>query len=276
MQITPGRLFENTFAIEADGRLINSDELPVVSLIHNTQLISVEEVSVTVNGSIVKGVYGYSFPAPETWDDGDTVSLTFNYALGGNEFQQYVSLGVVGQPVPGGDSGGDSGGDPVIIPGYEPFAYATTVDYRTAGESGGLDALDLSDLDNLNNGQINLVQIWDALVQGVSEMEPILAARYSIPELRAIKPVPRALAHINIQLARYFLDLRYGAREDVRKRYDDTLARLKRIAKGEEILLDEGGVPITPGDPETLRVGGSVGRGTRVFTRKGLSGLMGY
>ena len=139
------------------------------------------------------------------------------------------------------------------------------------------DALDLSDVDLLNpaDEDFDSPQVVEALEQGAGEMESILAVRFPIPGLRALDPAPQTLIDANIIVARYHLDVRYGAREDTRQRYEDTISRLRRIAKGQEELLDSTGLPVTFEDVSAVKANGKIGAGDRVFTRDNTLSLMG-
>lgn len=157
-----------------------------------------------------------------------------------------------------------------------PFPYATPEDYIRSAEAGGADALDLSNLDEPEANTPDQNIIYEALEQGAREIEGILAVRYPIAELRAVTPAIQALTDINVTLARYFLDVRYGARDDVRKRYEDTLARLRRIAKGQEEILLEDGSPLVLLSDTKPAARGRVGRGRDTFNASGVRALMNY
>lgn len=157
------------------------------------------------------------------------------------------------------------------------FSYATPEDYLASAEAGGEDALDLSNLDSPSSASLDTGQLQDALEQGTREIEGILATRYPVAVLRAQEPPLSTLVDINITLAKYLLDARYGARDESRKRYEDALARLRRIARQQEELLGNDSNPLTfTPDQQATVTRGKVGRGNRRFTASSTKRLMGW
>lgn len=154
--------------------------------------------------------------------------------------------------------------------------YATPEDYIASPEAGGQDALDLSALDDPSANIPDQNALLEALEQGAREIEGILATRLPILELRAVSPTPKALSDMNITIARYFLDSRYGSRDEVRKRYEDTLARLRRIAAGKEAILLFDGSPLTLESDVKPSATGRVGRGQNRFTPSSTRSLINY
>jgi phage gp36-like protein len=159
-----------------------------------------------------------------------------------------------------------------------PFSYATPQRYMSSAEAGGADARDLSTLDGPSaDAEADTAQLQEALEAGTREIDPIMAARYDIAALRLLTPAPRYLIDANIAIARYLLDIRYGAREGVQQRYEEVIAKLRRIAAGkEELLDDEGAIIATAVEGGPVTSAGLVGRGKSRFTRDNIHRLMGH
>ena len=89
--------------------------------------------------------------------------------------------------------------------------------------------------DRYGSGQMD-VQVMDrALADADAEVNSYLAVRYALP----LAGVPTALARIAADMARYRL-YDDGVPETVRKRYEDAVALLKRMASGDVKLVLDG------------------------------------
>jgi phage gp36-like protein len=101
------------------------------------------------------------------------------------------------------------------------------------------EAVELSNLDDPLGIAVNNDLILIALTDASAEAEAYLR-RYTLP----ISPVPQILRRCVADMARYYLN-RYDPPDDVRKRYEDALKRLKEIAQGLlDLGLDTGGVTV--------------------------------
>ena len=88
------------------------------------------------------------------------------------------------------------------------------------------EATELSNLDDPLGTSVDAGLIGQTLTDASAEAEAYLR-RYQLP----IAPVPQILRRSVADMARYYLS-RYDPPEDVRKRYEDALRRLKMIADG--------------------------------------------
>lgn len=85
--------------------------------------------------------------------------------------------------------------------------------------------------DELNGAVVDDTTVSRALGDADTEIDGYAAALYAVP----LDPVPGQIQAIACRLARYFLYT--GHRPDhVRQDYDDAIATLKRISKGEVVL----------------------------------------
>ena len=85
--------------------------------------------------------------------------------------------------------------------------------------------------DELNGTVIDDTTVSRALGDADTEIDGYAGALYAVP----LDPVPGLIQNIACRLARYFLYT--GHRPDhVRQDFDDAIATLKRIAKGEVVL----------------------------------------
>lgn len=145
------------------------------------------------------------------------------------------------------------------------MAYATQDDIVTLY---GDDALFVADRDG--DGLADSAAVSRALDLASAEIDTYLAARYTLP----LPVVPAMLMAWCVDIALYRLAL--GAdvlSEELRRRYDDALAALRRIAKGEAALVlppDPDADPaITDQGPRPIVTGGPA----RIFTRETLREL---
>lgn len=143
------------------------------------------------------------------------------------------------------------------------MAYATQSDIV---ELYGADALFVADRDG--DGMADTAAVARALEGAQDEIDSYIAVRYRLP-----LPQPaRILRQYAVDIALYRLALSADVlSEEHRRRYDDTIAALKRIAKGEAALVmpadhdaeedGQGPRPIVAGGPE------------RIFSREKMKGL---
>lgn len=158
------------------------------------------------------------------------------------------------------------------------FTYASVSDFLADSAAGGEEAIALSSLDDPTIETVAPdspaeATIIDALAFGTRQIDGILAKRYAITVLHAFFPPLQVLVDIDIDLARYNLE-RYGTREHVKRRRDDALERLRRIANGEESLLDNSGEVLKTGGEQQLTRRGRVGKTERRFTMGRLDSLI--
>lgn len=136
------------------------------------------------------------------------------------------------------------------------MAYASQQDIVDRYGEGEL--LLLADRDA--DGAVDLDVIAQALADSDAEIDAYLAARYQLP----LTTVPTVLKRLAVDILVYRLASGAGtATEERRKRYEDAVALLRRIAKGEVSLgLPEapastgGGVHMTSGPRRFGRGGG--------------------
>lgn len=116
--------------------------------------------------------------------------------------------------------------------------YATATDILTAH---GPDALYVADRDG--DGQVETPAVVRALDAATAEINSFLGVRYPMP----LPSVDALVVQLCVDIAVYRLAQTHDRLTDeIRKRYDDAIATLKRLAKGEQMLL----VPTVPGGPE--------------------------
>lgn len=97
---------------------------------------------------------------------------------------------------------------------------------------GYQETLELTNLDNPNTNVVNNEKLEASINYAENLINSYLSRRIAIP---VINP-PLVLQNLTADIARYQLDL-YGAREDVKYRYEQALYWLKDFAKG---LVDLG------------------------------------
>lgn len=141
--------------------------------------------------------------------------------------------------------------------------------YATQGDIAelyGPNALYVADRDG--DGVADTDAVTRALESARDEIDSYLAVRYRLP----LASVPGILRQFACDIALYRLALaRDVLSEEHRRRYEDTIAALKRIAKGEAALVlpadpdaeddGQGPRPIVAGGPE------------RLFSREKMQGL---
>lgn len=158
------------------------------------------------------------------------------------------------------------------------FTYASVADYLADSAAGGEDAIALSSLDDptievVAAGSDEEATLQDALQGGTRQIDGILSSRYSIPLLHQFDPPLLTLVDINIDLARYQLE-RYAIRDHVKQRRDDALARLDRISKGRESLIDNLGSPINESGTVRKKRRGRVGKTSRRVTMPNMDAII--
>lgn len=89
--------------------------------------------------------------------------------------------------------------------------------------------------DRHGSGQLDVQVMARALADADAEVNSYLAVRYALP----LAGVPTALARVAADVARYRL-YDDGVPETVRKRYEDAVALLKRMASGDVKLVLDG------------------------------------
>ena len=115
--------------------------------------------------------------------------------------------------------------------------YASAVEFEE--EIGTTETVELTNLDNPSANTVNISRLEKALATASGEINSYLATRYSIP----ISPVPQILKNYCIDIAWYRL-AQNNAPEQYTTRYNNTIARLKDIEKGQMLLVDDNGVAL--------------------------------
>ena len=143
------------------------------------------------------------------------------------------------------------------------MAYATQSDIETIYGTDALYAAEVA-------GVVDAAKVTRALASASAEIDTYLAVRYALP----VAPT-EMLAQWAVDIALYRLastaDL---MTEELRTRYEDALAALKRIADGKAALVQpapegEEGEDATPSSPRPI-----LGEGPeRLFTRDKMRGL---
>jgi phage gp36-like protein len=121
------------------------------------------------------------------------------------------------------------------------MAYATSNDII---ELYGEDALFVADHDR--DGAADLVAVDRALASASDEIDANIGARYPLPLLE----VPGFLKTICVDIAVYRLALATDVlSEEHRRRYEDALGFLKRVADGKAALIFTSSAPGEDGEP---------------------------
>jgi phage gp36-like protein len=106
------------------------------------------------------------------------------------------------------------------------MAYATEADMTTRYGSAWL--VRIADRDG--SGAADSTAVSTALADASSEIDSILSHRYTVP----ISTVPSWLVRCTVDIAAYMLGVenRGSSFDDLRKRYDDWMMRLRELASG--------------------------------------------
>lgn len=139
----------------------------------------------------------------------------------------------------------------------------------------GMNALVVADRDG--RGEPDKAAVERALASASDEIDSYLAVRYSVP---VPAPAPQVLVQLCVDIAVYRLALSADVLStEHRQRYEDALAMLKRLAKGEAALVvaaDPNAPAGDPNAPTALNDGPQpivVGGPPRVFSRQQMQGL---
>ena len=138
-------------------------------------------------------------------------------------------------------------------------AYATQADIATLY---GANALVVAD--HNRDGIVDSAAVTRALTSASDEIDTYLAARYTLP----LTEVPGFLKTLAVDIALYRLALSADVlSEEHRKRYEDALGHLKRIAEGKAALVFTP-VPPVEGQPDVSAAQPIVSGGpAKLFTR---------
>lgn len=122
--------------------------------------------------------------------------------------------------------------------------------------------------DRDNDGAADTDVLERALADASAEIDVFLAAKYDLP----LNSTPEVLTRLAVDIAVYRLASEAGpATEERRRRYEDAVALLRRLASGEASL----GLP-SPGEPSRAYASaGSVTGRPRRFSRQTMTGLTG-
>jgi phage gp36-like protein len=139
----------------------------------------------------------------------------------------------------------------------------------------GANALVVADRDG--NGVADEAAVTRALASASDEINSYLAVRYTVP---VPAPAPQILIQLCVDIGVYRLALSADVLSaEHRQRYEDALAMLKRLAKGEAALVlavDPNALPADPDATPALNDGPQpivVGGPPRVFSREQMRGL---
>lgn len=115
--------------------------------------------------------------------------------------------------------------------------YASAADF--VSEIGSEETIQLTNLDNPSAVTVNTGRLEKTLSAATGEINSYLATRYAIP----VSPVPQILKNYCIDIAWYRLG-QNNAPEQYATRYNNAIARLKDIEKGQMLLVSDTGVAI--------------------------------
>lgn len=139
------------------------------------------------------------------------------------------------------------------------MGYATQADLEQ--RFGAAELIQLTDRAEPPAGAVDGQVVARALADADALIDSYLAARYDLP----LATPPALLVGLACDVARYQL-YDDAAPEEVRRRYEDALARLKQLATG-VMVLDVGGQEAPP-RPSTMVLGSA----PRTFSRDTLRG----
>lgn len=112
--------------------------------------------------------------------------------------------------------------------------------------------------DDTNVGEIDESVVAQAIADADGEIDGYLSGKFAAP----ITPIPKPLVRIACDIARYYL-YDDGATDQVTKRYNDAIAFLKGVAKG-DITIGVTAAGEKPASQNTVRLES----GGNVFNRK--------
>lgn len=139
------------------------------------------------------------------------------------------------------------------------MSYAALADLVTRFSEREL--VQLTDRGDEPTGAIDAARVGHALDEADNVINSYVGVRYALP----LASVPALLVDLACDLARFKL-YDTGAPEEVRKRYEDAIARLKALSKGEAVLDVAGIEPVSRDDQVFADTG------TRLFTRDSMRG----
>ncbi|MFZ2469479.1 MAG: DUF1320 domain-containing protein [Parvibaculum sedimenti] len=140
------------------------------------------------------------------------------------------------------------------------MTYATQSDLTTRFSEREL--VQLTDRADVPTGAIDAARVTRALEEADNIIQSYIGVRYALP----LASVPALLVDLACDIARFKL-YDTGATEEVRTRYEDAIARLKALSKGEAVL-DAAGI-----EPEGRDDLVFVDPGERLFSRDKMRGL---
>ncbi len=110
-----------------------------------------------------------------------------------------------------------------------------------------------------------IARIDEAIEAADAEIDSYCAVKYSVP----FATVPRLILGLSVELSIYYLYARRTIPEDIQKRYDRAVSRLKDIAKGLPTLgVDPPATPSASGGAESNKTVND-----RIFTRDKMTGF---
>lgn len=140
------------------------------------------------------------------------------------------------------------------------MSYATQSDMT--GKFTVREIVQLTDRADEPTGVIDVARLVASLSAADNLINSYIGARYALP----LATVPELLVDLACDIARFNL-YDSGATEEVRTRYEDAIARLRAISKGEAVL-DVAGI-----EPESRTDQVYADVGTRVMSRDRMRGL---
>ena len=97
MGLIPGDTFKDCFTTSISGVLVQSSILPEIEVFHNGELDNSITVTTVVDPVIV-GAYNYTFNVPNTWVQGDRISIFIAWEYQSKTNVQRQFLGAVEYP----------------------------------------------------------------------------------------------------------------------------------------------------------------------------------
>jgi len=140
------------------------------------------------------------------------------------------------------------------------MSYASQADMELRFSAREL--VQLTDRADVPTGEIDVERLAQAAGEADNIINSYIAVRYDLP----LTSIPALLVDLACDIARFKL-YDTGAPEEVRGRYDDAIARLKAISKGEAVLDIAGREPESRDDQVYADIG------DRVMSRDRMRGL---